>query len=510
MRKPSLIVLYLPQFHSIPENDRWWGKGYTEWTAVKGAKPLFEGHKQPVVPLGKRYYDLMDKETMQWQAELARKYGVGGFAFYHYWFKDGRRVLEKPAENLLRWKDIDMPFCFNWANGTWARTWSAISSASPWADQYETDEQEDASGILLEQKYGDKAAWEQHIAYLLPFFQDKRYIRVDGRPVFVIYHPETVYCISDMIAYWNTYLQNYGEKGIYWIAGVHDVAVPYSGIKTDFDAFYMTSPAPDWRHLDSVMQNGVRCYDAREYWRAFFARHAPATIGKKPLYASIVNGYDDTPRRGRAGHILPKLSLEDFQSVLRKAVRMAAKEEQPFLFYNAWNEWGEGMFLEPDEAQGYAYLEAVRDVMEEEIPEEKGAAPSVLDPRLSSISRDAVRYAEEANILARWMELREAGRNVGDYLATQGIRTVAIYGYGELGIRLKQELKDSPVEVAYIIDRSTAARDVDCPTYQLRENLPPVDRIIVTVHGLYPEIRADIKRFMTYPVRSLAHILFEM
>ena len=123
---PLFIVRYLPQFHRVKENDEWWGDGYTEWTAVRNAESLFFKHEQPRIPLDERYYDLLDKEVMLWQANLAKKYGVGGFSFYHYWFENGRRILERPAENLLKWQDVDMPFCFTWANETWARTWSKM------------------------------------------------------------------------------------------------------------------------------------------------------------------------------------------------------------------------------------------------------------------------------------------------------------------------------------------------------------------------------------------------
>ena len=122
------LAMYLPQFHRVPENDAWWGEGFTEWTAVKKAVPLFEGHEQPRTPLNSNYYDLMDKGTMEWQADLAKKYGIDGFCFYHYWFRDGRRILEKPAENLLQWKDIDMPFCFCWDPVSWARTWTKLGN----------------------------------------------------------------------------------------------------------------------------------------------------------------------------------------------------------------------------------------------------------------------------------------------------------------------------------------------------------------------------------------------
>ena len=174
----KILAKYLPQFHRTRENDAWWGEGFTEWTAVKKAAPLFEGHDQPRVPKDENYYDLLQKETMLWQASLMEKYGIDGMCIYHYWFKDGRQVLEKPAENLLRWKEVPMPFCFCWANETWARSWSKIQNKNHWSDIYEQKKSNGSSGILLDQKYGREPEWKAHFEYLLPFFRDERYIKV--------------------------------------------------------------------------------------------------------------------------------------------------------------------------------------------------------------------------------------------------------------------------------------------------------------------------------------------
>lgn len=136
---PKAIAMYLPQFHNVKENNMWWGEGFTDWRAMECAKPLFDGHKQPKCPLNNYKYDLMDKKTMQWQADLMHKYHVYGLCFYHYWFKEGKKILEKPAENLLKWKDIDMPFCFCWANESWVRSWSKLNNQNVWASQFETN-----------------------------------------------------------------------------------------------------------------------------------------------------------------------------------------------------------------------------------------------------------------------------------------------------------------------------------------------------------------------------------
>ena len=182
----KVISMYLPQFHRTKENDEWWGEGFTEWTTVKSAEKFHQSQYQPRVPLNCNYYSLLEKSTMIWQADLMKQYGVDGQCFYHYWFKDGRQILEKPAQNLLQWKEIDIPFCFCWANESWARTWSRIGDKNPWANIFEREER-NGSGILLEQKYGEEEQWKRHFEYLLPFFKDERYIKIENRPVFLIY-----------------------------------------------------------------------------------------------------------------------------------------------------------------------------------------------------------------------------------------------------------------------------------------------------------------------------------
>ena len=212
------IVMYLPQFHRTVENDEWWGNGFTEWTTVKNAKPIFDGQIQPREPLDDNYYNLLKKETMEWQASLAEKYKIHGFCFYHYWFKDGRRVLEKPAENLLKWKDINMKFSFCWANESWARTWSREIFKNSWSNKFEkksgTDKESD---ILLEQKYGREKDWREHFDYLINFFNDERYIRIEDKPIFNIYKPDQISCLDEMLEMWNKWAIEEGLKGIYII-----------------------------------------------------------------------------------------------------------------------------------------------------------------------------------------------------------------------------------------------------------------------------------------------------
>lgn len=178
------IAFYLPQFHRIPENDKWWGEGFTEWVNVKNAQPLFDGHEQPKMPFNKNYYDLTDVEVMKWQATLAKKYGIFGFCMYHYWF-DGHLLLEKPVENYLK-SDIDFPFCLCWPNEHWTNAW--VSGENK---------------VLIEQRYGSEKEWRDHYNYLVPFFKDSRYIRKSGKILFVIYRPELISERKEMFECWN-------------------------------------------------------------------------------------------------------------------------------------------------------------------------------------------------------------------------------------------------------------------------------------------------------------------
>ena len=167
----KLITFYLPQFHTFPENDEFWGKGFTEWTNVKKARPLYKGHYEPRVPLDDNYYDLTNPKTFEWQVDLAKKYGVYGFCFYHYWFS-GKILMQKPMEMFLRNKNLSLHYCISWANETWSRRWNG--------------KEED---ILIKQEHGTEREWIEHFNYLLKFFKDDRYIKIDGYPLFILYKP---------------------------------------------------------------------------------------------------------------------------------------------------------------------------------------------------------------------------------------------------------------------------------------------------------------------------------
>ena len=199
----KVIAFYLPQFHSIPENDSWWGKGFTEWTNVKKAKKIFSWQYQPRVPYENNYYNLSEnhEKTLRWQIKIAKENGVYGFCFYHYWFKNGKKLLEKPVERFLANKSLDIKFCLSWANEPWTRNWDGGNKQ-----------------IIMPQEYGSKEEWKEHYQYLRSFFIDERYIKKDNKPLLVIYRPELITDLDKMIACWNQLSKKDGFNGLYIVS----------------------------------------------------------------------------------------------------------------------------------------------------------------------------------------------------------------------------------------------------------------------------------------------------
>ena len=192
----KVIAFYLPQFHEIPENNEWWGEGFTEWVNVKKAQKLFDGHNQPRIPLNNNYYNLLDNNVKKWQVELANKYGVYGFCFYHYWF-NGKLLLEKPVEQFLKDKSLNIHYCICWANEHWTNAWAGKQAK-----------------VLIEQKYGTEKEWKEHFEYLLPYFKDERYIKEDNKPLLIIYRPELIDCLKDMLEFWDKEAKKNGFAGL--------------------------------------------------------------------------------------------------------------------------------------------------------------------------------------------------------------------------------------------------------------------------------------------------------
>lgn len=482
MKVPKVLAMYLPQFHRIKENDEWWGEGFTEWSTVKTGKPLYSGHKQPIEPL--EYYDLLNKEVMSRQAEYMHRYGVEGMCFYHYYFENGRQVLEKPAENLLKWTDIDMPFCFYWANESWIRSWSNVSGNS-WTELFESEEAKNNNGVLLKQNYGDRSTWEAHFNYLLPFFRDSRYLKKEGRPIFIIYNPGDIEHLEEMKACWDELMKREGLPPVFFIGKDTDRGI--------LNKAMLHEPMHTWSDLwEKRFQNpyGFQFYlDYDEVWERILKRRCTDENG----YLGGFVGFDDTPRRGYKGKIMYGGTPDKFKKYMIRLLLKAGKAGNEFIFINAWNEWGEGMYLEPDKQWGFQYLEAVKeagdfvkqygDIVELswsdscfEI-EESGESDE-----LRRLSEKSERYGEYWRTLRRWLLLNLQGKTVCGYFAQNKYGRIAIYGLGMLGVPFVEEMRNHHIPIAYGIDQDEhKGKKFDFPVYRLQDELPETDIIIITV-----------------------------
>ena len=368
----KVIANYLPQFHRIPENDRWWGEGYTDWTAVKQCQPLFEGHVQPKVPLDHHYYDLSQVEEIRRQAELAKRYGVYGFGIYHYWFRTGLQLLQTPAELLRDHPEIDIHYLFIWDNATWKRTWSNVRGANDWAPLFEQEGEEQArdSGVLAELCYGGKEDWKIHFEYLLPFFRDERYIKIGNKPVFGVFtQPLDPELLREMGQYWDELARKAGFAGMKMLGRMNSKNI------TAFDAQFTYEPPWDgwtwhtqvqriwYKFSDMFLNKGkLTCFSYDEVWKKIL-KTARSYAGKDIFLSGFVN-YDDAPRRGKNGIVFTGGTPEKFGTYFGELLKISNEQQKELVFLTAWNEWGEGAYLEPDEENRYAYLEALKSAVD--------------------------------------------------------------------------------------------------------------------------------------------------
>jgi lipopolysaccharide biosynthesis protein len=357
----KVVAFYLPQFHPIPENDQWWGPGFTEWTNTRRARPLFPGHYQPREPADGRYYSLLDPAVRRWQAELARSYGVDAFCYYHYWF-DGRRLLERPFDEVLRSGEPSLPFCLSWANEPWSRSWTGHRRQ-----------------ILVPQSYGGESDWARHFDYLETAFRDPRYLRIDGKPVFVIYRPSEIPQCDKMLRSWRRTAVTRGLGGLYLLHVLNTFetrALPIFDGVIELEPMYTISHQMplSWRwrryalgiarvltrHMDRFRSRFIDRVSYDRVWEALLSR-AASRPGLRTYLGAFVD-WDNSPRRGRDGTVFVGSSPEKFGAYFRRQLdraRDVARTE--LVFVNAWNEWAEGAYLEPDVRYGPAYLRALRD-----------------------------------------------------------------------------------------------------------------------------------------------------
>jgi len=368
MKKIKPLAFYLPQYHPIPENDEWWGKGFTEWTNVGKAKPLYDGHEQPLCPGELGYYDLRVPEVREQQAQMARDYGVYGFIYYHYWFGNGKQLLERIANEVLESGKPDFPFCFCWANETWSGRWHGLDKK-----------------ILAEQVYPSQEDLEAHFNYLLPFFKDNRYIKVDGKPVLVIYDPSDLNDKApDYISKFRTLAKENGIDDLYIIASNKQPDhLDYKQMGYDGKISHAFQKA--WI---PYIENPKVYISSTEYYvkkvkRIFGIKGKPKPEKKVNIqdvriivdemkfvnagvdtYPMVLSNWDNTPRSGYNGVILSNNSPEVFRKQIDKAALFLREEDttENFLILKSWNEWAEGNILEPDLKNGFSFLEEIKKI----------------------------------------------------------------------------------------------------------------------------------------------------
>lgn len=366
MSKVKIYAMYLPQYHETETNNRFWGKGFTDWVSVRKAIPLYRGHRQPKAPLNENYYDLSDPKAIRWQANIAKQYGIDGWGIYHYWFSSKDHTLTKPAKLLLENKDIDMPFFFAWDNTSWKRTWSKLQG-NDWAPTADNVQNKREPEILIEYRLGDVNDWTIHFNYLLPYFKDSRYVKRDGNILFLIYN----YCseINTMVSYWNELAQQNGFAGIECVFSYNPLhGIPKKAAKFRYEPLYAGWGGVIDRAKRLVCKNRVQkdvaIYSYKKTWKKLL-RNAKLCRDEKMYYGAFVN-YDDTPRRGKRGKVIEGASPMLFEKYIKKLLNICANQNKPFIFLTAWNEWGEGAYLEPDDINGFEYLKALRRAIEDD------------------------------------------------------------------------------------------------------------------------------------------------
>lgn len=354
-----VVAIYLPQFHPIPENDEWWGKGFTEWTNVGKAKPLFKGHYQPRVPADLGYYDLRVPETREAQAQMAKEHGIEGFCYWHYYFGSGKQLLERPFNEVLYSGKLDFPFCLGWANHSWS------------------DKQFSKQGknkLLIAQTYGGIEDYTEHFNRILPAFLDKRYIRVKNKPLFFIYAPYDIPDLETFMGCWQKLAVENGLEGVFFVANTYDIKqlddlkrrLKFDAVAPVrlFDVFKMKYSLMHRAYV-KIMRVVFKTGRVLNYKSC-----VPYFHGKEDklefVYPSIYPNWDHSPRSGRNGHILHNANPQDFQIHVKNVVELVQEKspDDQIIFLRSWNEWAEGNYIEPDLKYGSSFLIALKIVLD--------------------------------------------------------------------------------------------------------------------------------------------------
>jgi hypothetical protein len=357
--KTQLIAFYLPQFHPIPENDEWWGKGFTEWTNVGKAKPLFTGHYQPRVPKDLGYYDLRVPETRKQQADLAKEFGIDGFCYWHYWFGNGKRLIERPFNEVVASGEPDFPFCLAWANESWKGFAHGLTNRN----------------MLIEQLYPGVEDFENHFNELLPAFKDKRYIKVNNKLLFTIYNPLADDSISLFIETWRRLAKTHGLNDFYFVGqninskiNINDIfKIGVDAVNTvRLDSYQLNVRTFSERlskHLKKAVKDVPQSYDYATVAEYFIN---PEEDSKENVYPTIISGWDHSPRSGKEALVLTDYTPEAFKKHVHDTFNIVKDKsvENQIIFIKSWNEWAEGNYLEPDFIYGTQFLEKIKEEKE--------------------------------------------------------------------------------------------------------------------------------------------------
>lgn len=355
-KKAKVIAYYLPQYHPTKENDEWWGKGFTEWTNVAKAKPLFRGHEQPNIPSELGFYDLRLPEVRKEQADLAREAGVDAFCYWHYWFGNGVQLLEKPLQEVVRLGEPDFPFCLGWANHQWRKK------------QWNKDVSRLDQTVIMEQNYPGEEDVILHFKTMLPMFKDCRYYKIGGKIVFLIYVVKDIPYLELFIQKWRSLAKENGLPDFYFVGHVNNEDEVVYARKFNFD------------HL--VYENHFQVFESSKAWvnkfRTVFSYFTKIPINiisyekfvdrldysliekSNDIFPTIYSNWDTSPRLGAAARIITKPEPKYFKKLIEKAIRALDGQSEKVIFLKSWNEWAEGNYVEPDLKYGKGRLEALR------------------------------------------------------------------------------------------------------------------------------------------------------
>lgn len=355
--KPKILAYYLPQFYPCEFNNKWYGEGFTEWTNVGKAKPLFKNHYQPHVPADLGYYDLRMPEVAEKQVQLAQEAGIFGFCYWHYWFGHGQKLLNMPAERMLNTGKPDFPFCFAWANESWyKKLWNSDKSN----DQ-----------LIMKQEYPGITDYKEHFYYCLPFFKDKKYLTFNGRPLFYIYHPEEINNLGEFISTWNKLIKEEGIASSFYFVGFEHIKLSsYKKIK-DMGLDGVTFQIAAYRNLKStnfmnrfitrcklsynILTKGIaNLIDYNDIISKAWSREYDT---KEDVFPLLMCRWDHSPRSGKKGTIYINDTPENWSKMVTKVLDGVKDKQNKVIMLKSWNEWGEGNYMEPDLKYGKSYIE---------------------------------------------------------------------------------------------------------------------------------------------------------